>query len=129
VIPDSQYYAKYDPVTALNIDAAQTAWIAQNAAAKNIKFVVHLGDVVDDALNLGQWTVAKNALTTLDTADVPYGVCLSNHDELHNGTLSNGTVSTLADIQTGNWLQNVGSSNYQGKSWWGGSSANGLSSY
>ncbi len=87
VMPDTQGYAEYFP----EIFEAQTRWIAENAKKRNIVFVLHLGDITDDN-NEAQWTVAKNAMSTLDGV-VPYAMCLGNHDLGPDG--STATRETL----------------------------------
>ncbi len=56
VLPDTQFYSRYATTDegqqfqsryGSTPYAAQTKWIADNAAAYNIPFVIHLGDVVD----------------------------------------------------------------------------------
>ena len=58
----------------------QTQWIRDNAEKENIKFVIHLGDIVqhhNDAED--QWLVADRAHRLLDGA-VPYSMLPGNHD-------------------------------------------------
>ena len=56
VLPDTQFYARYATSGESNQYqrhygnepfAAQTNWVARNAQALNIPFLIHLGDVVD----------------------------------------------------------------------------------
>ena len=74
VLPDTQGYAEDFPW----IFEAQTAWIVNNAAKRNIVFVLHLGDITDDN-NAPEWEVARSAMRKLD-GHVPYAMCLGNHD-------------------------------------------------
>lgn len=77
-LPDTQYYSESYPDTF----TAQTRWIVENRAARNIVAVMHLGDIVDDADELFQWDAADAALSLLDeTPDLPYGLAVGNHDE------------------------------------------------
>ena len=64
VLPDTQFYARYATLAENSQYSrkfgsepfmAQTYWIAANAAALNIPFVTHLGDVVDQAGKPDQW--------------------------------------------------------------------------
>ena len=75
-LPDTQNYSSDYP----QLYFGQTQWIADRLVADNIRFVTHLGDLVNDAQTLSQWSVAKQAMTTLDSAGVPYGTCPGNHD-------------------------------------------------
>lgn len=76
VLPDTQIYADRYPDTFTR----QTAWIAANEDALNIKFVAHVGDIVNDAESTVQWTLADQAARTLDTAGIPYAWAIGNHD-------------------------------------------------
>jgi len=74
VLPDTQRYALYFP----DIFHAQTRWIKENVDKLNTKFVVHVGDVVDERTDQ-EWFVADRAFAELDDA-VPYLVVPGNHD-------------------------------------------------
>lgn len=76
VLPDTQYYAEKFPATYV----AQTQWIRDNVEEENIKFVMHLGDLVQDYNDSEeQWRVADRAHRLLDGI-VPYSVLPGNHD-------------------------------------------------
>ena len=62
--------------------AAQTRWIAENAARYSIPFVIHLGDVVDQVRKPDQWKVADAAMRQLEAARIPYSILAGNHDVL-----------------------------------------------
>jgi hypothetical protein len=81
VLPDTQYYAAHYPEIFYN----QTAWIAANKQARNIVYVTHVGDVVDDPSSEEQWRVASAAMAKLDGV-VPYGIAPGNHDLLLDGS-------------------------------------------
>jgi len=91
VLPDTQFYSRYATTDesqqfqrkygSTPFDA-QTRWIADNAAAYNIPFVVHLGDVVDQVGKPTQWTIADAAMKNLEAAKVPYSILAGNHDVL-----------------------------------------------
>lgn len=95
-LPDTQFYSRYSDVSQyLNFENpfnTQTQWIASNAVARNIKFVAHLGDVVDQADVASEWTFADSAMSTLDQAGVNYGVARGNHDITPQG--ADNTLST-----------------------------------
>jgi calcineurin-like phosphoesterase family protein len=76
VIPDPQYYASIYPA----VYTDQMQWIADNRAERNIVFVASLGDNVDLASDLRQWSNADAAYRILDAAGVPYGLSVGNHD-------------------------------------------------
>ncbi len=76
VLPDTQNYAEKFPDTYL----AQTQWIRDNVEKENIKFVMHLGDIVQHHnQSEEQWQVADRAHQLLDGV-VPYSVLPGNHD-------------------------------------------------
>jgi Calcineurin-like phosphoesterase len=75
-LPDTQYYAESFPEQY----QAQTEWIADNFQKENIKYVLHLGDIVQHCYQESQWKVADKAHKVLDDANVPYGVLPGNHD-------------------------------------------------
>jgi predicted phosphodiesterase len=110
LLPDTQNYAELYPETYM----AQTQWILDNAKADNIKFAIHLGDIVQHAEKEEQWKVADAAHAILEKKwkAVPYSVVPGNHDLDHAGkTLTRGT--TLYD-------QYFPPSRFAKRSWYGG---------
>jgi hypothetical protein len=92
-----------------------TDWIVSNTSALNIKFVAHMGDVVNYCTTEESGYIAvSNALNTLGTNNIPYGVSPGNHD----------TSSALGGIcsGTGYFPTYFGASRYTGKSYYLGSS-------
>ena len=83
VLPDTQHYARDYP----GIFTAQTAWIADNVDTLNIRYVFHLGDIVNDA-TVGEWQRARDAMANLD-GRVPYALVPGNHDYQHWGRTMN----------------------------------------
>ena len=75
LLPDTQNYSEKFPETYV----AQTRWIARHAAAENIRFVIHLGDIVQVAGERPQWENANRAQSILDGL-VPYSMLPGNHD-------------------------------------------------
>ncbi|MDG1897694.1 MAG: metallophosphoesterase [Fuerstiella sp.] len=75
LLPDTQNYSeKY-----ADTYAAQTLWVRQQAKADNIKFVVHLGDIVQTSTQEPEWENADRAMRLLDGV-VPYSIAPGNHD-------------------------------------------------
>ena len=74
VLPDTQVYAMSYPT----LFEAQAEWIVENRQARNIAYVLHLGDVTNNN-NEPQWEVAKRSLSKLDGL-VPYAIAPGNHD-------------------------------------------------
>ncbi len=79
VLPDTQVYAERYPETF----TAQTEWIKANREKENIRFVAHVGDVVNHGPDEKQWRNADASMKVLDGV-VPYGIAPGNHD--YNGT-------------------------------------------
>jgi hypothetical protein len=80
VLPDTQLYSALYPETFI----AQTRWIADQQADRNIVFVSHVGDVVDSTSQSRQWDSADAAMSLLD-GHVPYGIAPGNHDLREGG--------------------------------------------
>lgn len=108
-LPDTQHYSSTYP----QIFTAQTQWIADNIAAKNIKLVLGEGDIVNGGGELGQWQNADAAMKLLD-GKVPYMSALGNHDYDHNDPPAR-TASTL------NFNNYFGPNRYLGSDWYRGS--------
>jgi len=120
-LPDTQKYSELYP----DIYTAQTQWIVDNRGALNIKFVSHFGDLVQHGtgpLAPREYANAKASMRILENADVPHGVVAGNHDVLESGSVGQ-------TYDTTNYLQNFGPQWYQGRSWFGGASPSGLSTY
>ena len=81
LLPDTQVYSEKLPDTYV----AQTEWIRGRAAADNIKFVIHLGDMVENATAEEEWKNADRAHRVLDGV-VPYSVLPGNHDGAPDNT-------------------------------------------
>jgi hypothetical protein len=89
VLPDTQFYSRYattdesqqfQKAYGSTPYDAQTQWIADNAAKYGIRFVIHLGDVVDQQNKPNQWIIADAAMKKLEGAKVPYSILAGNHD-------------------------------------------------
>src|SRR5436190_9099826 len=75
LLPDTQFYSEKYPETFV----AQTMWIRERAKADNMKFVVCLGDIVQNAHVEDEWLRAHDAAHILDGV-VPYSSVPDNHD-------------------------------------------------
>jgi hypothetical protein len=75
LLPDTQYYSLRDAETYRK----QTEWVVANRASRNIKAVIHLGDITHKN-TINEWTNAHQAHVRLDNAGVPYSVTTGNHD-------------------------------------------------
>jgi len=76
VLPDTQNYSQSYP----QIFDSQTQWVANNAAAQNIKLVIGEGDIVNVSTQPVQWANATHSIGILDQAKIPYALAIGNHD-------------------------------------------------
>lgn len=79
VLPDTQNYSEKHPKTFL----AQTQWIVDNQAKRNIVATLHLGDITNRN-TVAEWKNAVAAMKQLD-GKVPYMFCPGNHDYSKGG--------------------------------------------
>jgi hypothetical protein len=82
VMPDTQTESTNTPQVKF---PAMAQWIADNRAPLNIRFVAHVGDLVNwetpqsTPPNI-QYVNADAAMHTLDVAGIPYAIAIGNHD-------------------------------------------------
>jgi formylglycine-generating enzyme required for sulfatase activity len=131
-LPDTQNYTSISSPT--DTFTRQTQWVLDNKSALNIKFLTHLGDIVNSPTNTSQWTRATNAMNLLN-AQLAYGTCPGNHDI---GSRDNPGSTTASDYlirfgpnpthasSVGRWIDPADSQTYD---WYRGSSPRGYSSY
>lgn len=85
VMPDTQGYVygfEWDGAL-----AAQVRWVAENAAAYDIRYLIHLGDIVNNNQTT-QWQIVRGLFDVLhdgDAVKVPYSLVAGNHDLGMNG--------------------------------------------
>ncbi|MEZ4870532.1 MAG: Calx-beta domain-containing protein [Caldilineaceae bacterium] len=92
-LPDTQNYYTSSATSAPSF-LAQVQWILDNRASRNIVFVSHLGDVVDDGSVPGagqadaQWETADGIMQNIESQSltglldgIPYGIAVGNHDQ------------------------------------------------
>lgn len=75
VLPDTQTAVNYRP----QMFKSQARWIVGHWEKKNMKFVIHVGDLVDWHDDV-QWQVADECMAVLDQAAIPYAIAVGNHD-------------------------------------------------
>jgi hypothetical protein len=88
MLPDTQYASEYWP----EVFRAQMQWVDTQQTTRNIKYVLHVGDVIDNSDQPTQWANSKSAMG-LPTDDVPYIIGPGNHD-LDPGTSTTTRLST-----------------------------------
>jgi hypothetical protein len=117
VLPDTQYYAAEINGGTAQMFYTQTQWVADNRVSRNIAFLAGVGDIVDTESALTQWAIATAAYGTIDNIQAgafPYSAPMGNHDVLPGNN---------------NAKLYFGDSRYAGRSWYGGSSPDGLNFY
>ena len=82
VLPDTQVYSLRYP----GLFTTQTQWIASNAATFDIRYVIQLGDIVNNNTDV-EWQRAAAAMSLLDGV-VPYALVPGNHDYGPSGDAS-----------------------------------------
>jgi predicted MPP superfamily phosphohydrolase len=75
LLPDTQNYTYAHP----EVFMKQTRWIAENKETRNIKLVLHTGDITHHNTR-PEWLNARHALDTLASAGVPFVLVTGNHD-------------------------------------------------
>ena len=124
-LPDTQNYTSISSPT--DLYTRQTQWIVDNKDTMNIKFVTHLGDIVNSPSSQSQWTRATDAMNRMNTR-MPYGTAPGNHD------LASGDTNYLVRFgpnpthssSVGRWINPANSQTYE---WYRGASPRGYSSY
>lgn len=75
LLPDTQCYSESHPEVFL----AQTEWIARQRQARNIQFVLHLGDITNNNVH-PEWQNARTAMDVLRRDAMPHLLVPGNHD-------------------------------------------------
>ena len=82
VVPDTQFMVmdfSYKGST-FGQYTAQTQWIAAQKDPLNIKFVAHVGDVVDHADLQNEWASFKTGWADIENAGLAWSIAPGNHD-------------------------------------------------
>ncbi len=112
VLPDTQIYSYDKPdfrqCSRKEIFEQQTQWIADNAQKENIKFVLHVGDIVQLENEPYQWENANESMSTLDGV-VPYCFAVGNHDLINDSTRNSTNFNNTFPY-----------SRYESEQWYGG---------
>lgn len=121
-LPDTQYYVSALHGGTPEMFTAQTQWIVNNRAAKNIVYVAHLGDCVENGDNNGntiEWERANTSLKLLERATgtgfidgIPFGLAVGNHDQSPEGN-PNGISTKL-------YNQYFGTPRFRARNYYGG---------
>ncbi len=91
ILPDTQYYYGDQGPGNFGKWLAQMNWIRDHAESHNLKYVLHLGDITDQAdhssTHLTQWGRATSAANGI-MDKVPMSLVTGNHDGLDNSRTS-----------------------------------------
>lgn len=104
VIGDTQKLNYYDVTNGLTGSGSKMAgvydWIVANKDAKNIKYVMGLGDITDKDMD-EEWVHALNQLSKLETAGIPYSLVRGNHESVaqYNKYVTNGVLKYTDTVQ------------------------------
>ena len=109
VIPDTQHMVTSASRTNMLKDTLN--YVAANKTARNIAFVMHMGDIVNTPSSTTEWGRAVEAMDIIDASGIPYSLVPGNHDvdPVNTGAVSN------------NYHNNFGLARFAGKPWYGGS--------
>jgi DNA repair exonuclease SbcCD nuclease subunit len=90
-------------------------WVVNHAVKDNIKFVLHMGDIVNEDYEPYEWENANNAMSMLDDV-VPYALVVGNHDMLP------GNPEYIPDSMrnTTNFNKTFPYTRFKNKPWYGG---------
>lgn len=80
VVPDTQYMVASQNAQTPEHFRAQLDWIVSQKDALNIKFVTHIGDLVENGGITSEWDLASDIMKILEQGGVAYGVAPGNHD-------------------------------------------------
>jgi calcineurin-like phosphoesterase family protein len=83
VMPDTQRYTAETTDPGLKTFSTITQWIADNKETRNIRLVLHEGDITGGNVP-ATWQIASDAMAILEKAGIPYCMVPGNHD--HDGS-------------------------------------------
>ena len=112
-VPDGRFPAVTDPRGTGAIFFDQTRWIVRNARKLGIRYVGHLGDIVQNGNDLDEWALVHDAMRLLLGADIPHGTVMGNHDDNHGPDYMR------------NYLDHFGPEHFADRSWFTASSPGG----
>ncbi len=124
-LPDTQNYTSI--TSPADLYTRQTQWIVENEETMNIRFVTHLGDLVNSPSSQSQWLRCTDAMNLMNN-QVPYGTCPGNHDLASGDTnyITRFGPNPTHSSSVGRWINPGNSQPYD---WYRGASPRGYSSY
>ncbi|MBK7950892.1 MAG: hypothetical protein IPK00_19570 [Deltaproteobacteria bacterium] len=125
-LPDTQFYSSSLNGGSPAIFDAQTQWIVDQRASRNIAYVAQLGDCVQNGNNGGndvEWEVADAAISLLEDPvttqlvdGMPFGIAVGNHDQSPIGDPEGSPPGS----STSSYNAYFGESRFLGRSYYGG---------
>ncbi len=119
VLPDTQFYSAALRGGTPEMFTAQTQWIVDNQAARNIPYVAHLGDCVNLGSSTTEWGRADAALRLLENPvttgwldGIPFGLAVGNNDQSPKNTPDGNTTKL--------YNQYFGTTRFQARNYHGG---------
>lgn len=101
ILPDTQNYS--GSATIGQTYNNMTQWLADNAQARNLAFVTHVGDVAGDA-TVREFQNAQAAQQLLRDAGIPFTLTLGNHDFGPGGSASNRDTGNFNSVFTQEYM-------------------------
>jgi hypothetical protein len=138
IVPDTQNYSDgtFPQPLNKNFFKEQTTYIAENVQQLKLRFVTHVGDVVQhgDGRDMNfptlygtpqdtEWRNAIEALDILDASGIPWGASPGNHDYDNYSWRSNNLPLEMSSTYW-NAILGSGSRYFSGRPWYGGASDN-----
>ncbi len=122
LIPDTQYYLAYIEHKKANnhLYPKQMQWIADHKDSENIRFVMHMGDVVNSNLK-AEYVAAQEAQKKISDVGIPYSISTGNH-EYKQGDSTNKSPARSRSFFADYFNDEFMKKSYQGKdlSWFHG---------
>ncbi|MFA5805787.1 MAG: LamG-like jellyroll fold domain-containing protein [Melioribacteraceae bacterium] len=118
-LPDTQNYSAGLNGGSTAIFSSQTQWVSDNAVSQNIRYVAHLGDIVEKGYVEQEWINANISLSILEKPitgypeGIPFGIAVGNHD-MDGGEFQNPPATY------NNYNKYFGASRFEGRSYYGG---------
>jgi hypothetical protein len=118
-LPDTQFYSENTGGTRFANFTAQTNWIVSQKTPRNVAFVAHMGDMVQNGDNVpAEWTRANQAMSILENPTtvfqaygIPWGGAPGNHD------FGSGSGTGTTNF----WNSTFGINRFTGRPYYGGS--------
>ena len=125
VIGDTQCLTIKDVNDGTNYTSYIYEWIAKNRDAKNIQFIMGLGDVTDENLST-EWQLVADLHNKLEAINLPYSVIQGNHDTVKQldkffkdkdnfkEAVENGTIGYFSEDSLANYYMTFTATDKEG---------------